>query len=71
MLCEKCQKKINKVLEVRWNVSTEYGYHWKQFESMDDLIRWVEKDNKSVVALAVVKKKKNLEGKKYENHNRS
>jgi hypothetical protein len=70
MLCEKCQKKINKVLEVRWTDPLKYGYNWKQFESMNDLIEWVEKDDKSSVRLVIVKIKKNGEGKTYENHNR-
>jgi hypothetical protein len=70
MLCEKCQKKINKVLEVRWTDPLKYGYNWKQFESMDDLIEWVEKNDKPSVRLVIVRIKKNNEGKTYENNNR-
>jgi len=63
MICEKCHQQINKILEVRWNIPFEYGYHWKQFESMDKLIEWVEKNDGTNVILKVVKRKKNNEGK--------
>jgi hypothetical protein len=64
MICEKCQKKINKVLEVRWINPLESGYCWKQFEFMDALIEWVEINKKSTVALVVAKLRKKSEGKK-------
>ena len=60
MLCEQCKKKINKVLEVRWINPRNWGYTWKQFESIEDLMKWVESDKyPGTVLLKVVDCKKN------------
>jgi len=69
VVCEKCRKDFKRMLEVRWvdlprSIS---GYNYKRFDSIDDLMRWVEQYDKGTVVLKVVEGNvKSMEGKKYE-----
>jgi hypothetical protein len=68
-VCEKCRKDFKKMLEVRWMdlPKSLSGYNYKRFDSIDDLMRWVEQYDKGTVVLKVVEGNvKSLEGKKYE-----
>lgn len=67
-VCEKCRKSFKRMLEVRWiDYGKSSGYFYKRFDSIDDLMRWVEQNDKGTVALKVVEGNlKSLEGKKYE-----
>jgi len=69
VVCEKCRKDFKKMLEVRWVdlPRSLSGYNYKRFDSIDDLMRWVEQYDKGTVVLKVVEGNvKSLEGKKYE-----
>lgn len=68
-VCEKCRKEFKKMLEVRWMdlPRSLSGYNYKRFDSIDDLMRWVEQYDKGTVVLKVVEGNlKSMEGKKYE-----
>jgi hypothetical protein len=57
------------MLEVRWMdlPRSLSGYNYKRFDSIDDLMRWVEQYDKGTVVLKVVEGNvKSMEGKKYE-----
>jgi hypothetical protein len=68
VVCEKCRRDFKRMLEVRWVESLNWGnYNYKRFDSIDDLMRWVEQYDKGTVVLKVVEGNvKSLEGKKYE-----
>jgi|WetSurMetagenome_2_1015567.scaffolds.fasta_scaffold270240_4 hypothetical protein len=69
VVCEKCRKDFKRMLEVRWMdlPRSLSGYNYKRFDSIDDLMRWVEQYDKGTVVLKVVEGNvKSLEGKKYE-----
>lgn len=68
VVCEKCRKDFKRMLEVRWVESLTCGaYNYKRFDSIDDLMRWVESEEKGMVILKVVEGNvKSMEGKKYE-----
>jgi hypothetical protein len=69
VVCEKCRKDFKKMLEVRWMdlPKSLSGYNYKRFDSIDDLMRWVEQYDKGTVVLKVVEGNvKSMEGKKYE-----
>lgn len=69
VVCEKCRKEFKKMLEVRWMdlPKSLNGYNYKRFDSIDDLMRWVEQYDKGTVILKVVEGNvKSMEGKKYE-----
>ncbi len=69
VVCEKCRKDFKKMLEVRWVdlPRSLSGYNYKRFDSIDDLMRWVEQYDKGTVVLKVVEGNvKSMEGKKYE-----
>lgn len=69
VVCEKCRKDFKKMLEVRWMdlPRSLSGYNYKRFDSIDDLMRWVEQYDKGTVVLKVVEGNvKSMEGKKYE-----
>jgi|GEM_PF-6587923 hypothetical protein len=69
VVCEKCRKDFKKMIEVRWMdlPRSLSGYNYKRFDSIDDLMRWVEQYDKGTVVLKVVEGNvKSLEGKKYE-----
>jgi hypothetical protein len=69
VVCEKCRKDFKKMLEVRWMdlPRSLSGYNYKRFDSIDDLMRWVEQYDKGTVVLKVVEGNvKSMEGKKYD-----
>jgi len=69
VICEKCRKDFKRMLEVRWMdlPRSLSGYNYKRFDSIDDLMRWVEEYDKGTVILKVVEGNvKSMEGKKYE-----
>jgi hypothetical protein len=69
VVCEKCRKDFKRMLEVRWMdlPRSLSGYNYKRFDSIDDLMRWVEQYDKGTVVLKVVEGNvKSMEGKKYD-----
>jgi len=68
VVCEKCRKEFKKMLEVRWmDLPKCSSYFYKRFDSVDDLMRWVEQYDKGTVVLKVVKGNvKSMEGQNME-----